>query len=92
MYLKENRQINLTREDFLRPELNAEYSHLCNHSRPVISYLFGDDVSKSARELEDSAKITNRKFMVDHTEVDLCAGEPGVFHVTVLVWQSIWQP
>lgn len=57
-----NRQINLTRKDFLRPELNAEYSHLCNHSRPVTSYLFGDDVSKSARELEDSAKITNKMF------------------------------
>ena len=57
-----NKQINLTRKDFLRPELNREYSHLCNHNRPYTQYLFGDDVSKSAREIEDCSKISNRMF------------------------------
>jgi len=57
-----NKQINLTRKDFLRPELKREYSHLCNHNRPYTKYLFGDDVSKSAREIEDCSKISNRMF------------------------------
>jgi hypothetical protein len=57
-----NKQINFTRKDFLRPELNKEYSHLCNHNRPVTKYLFGDDVSKSAKEIEDCSKISNRMF------------------------------
>ena len=55
-----NRQINLARKDFFRPQLNKEYSHLCNHNRPYTSFLFGDDVSKDAREIEDCSKISNK--------------------------------
>ena len=57
-----NKQINLSRKDFLRSELKREYNHLCNHSRPYTKFLFGDDVSKSAREIEDCSKISNRMF------------------------------
>ena len=57
-----NRPINLARKDFLRPELNRDYSHLCSYLRPYTSQLFGDDVSKSARELEDCSKISNKMF------------------------------
>jgi len=52
-----NYQVNMTRRDLLRPELKREYSHLCTHSLPVTKELFGDDISKTAREIEDSAKI-----------------------------------
>ena len=55
-----NRQINLARKDFLKPELKYEYAHLCNHSVPFISELFGDDVSKQAREIEDINKLGTR--------------------------------
>ena len=61
-----NKQINLARKDFLRPELSREYSHLCHHSRPVTNMLFGDDVSKSAKEIEDVSKISNRMFSNRH--------------------------
>ena len=57
-----NRQINLARKDFLRSEIKQDYTHLCNHNRPFTQHLFGDDVSKSAKELEDCSKITNRMF------------------------------
>lgn len=52
-----NRQINLTRRDLLRPELKEEYNHLCNHSLPYTKELFGDDVSKAAKDIEDSMKV-----------------------------------
>lgn len=52
-----NYQVNMMRRDMLRPELKREYSHLCTHSLPVTKELFGDDISKTAREIEDSAKI-----------------------------------
>ena len=55
-----NRQINLTRKDLLKPELKYEYTHLCNHQVPYTNQLFGDDVSKAAKEIEDAAKIGNR--------------------------------
>ncbi|XP_053373549.1 uncharacterized protein LOC128546615 [Mercenaria mercenaria] len=57
-----NKQVNLTRKDFLRPEMSKEYTHLCSQSRPFTKFLFGDDVSKSAKELEDCSKISNRMF------------------------------
>lgn len=57
-----NKQINLAKKDFLRPELNKDYSHLCSHSRPFTSQLFGDDVSKFARELEECSKISSKTF------------------------------
>lgn len=55
-----NYQVNMTRRDLLRPELKREYSHLCTHSLPVTKELFGDDVSKTAREIEDFAKIGSK--------------------------------
>ena len=55
-----NRQINLTRKDLLKPELKYEYAHLCNHQVPYTNHLFGDDVSKAAKEIEDAAKIGNK--------------------------------
>lgn len=55
-----NRQINLTRRDFIRTELNNEYTHLCAQSQPYTTFLFGDDVSKVAKDIEDCSKIANR--------------------------------
>ena len=54
-----NRQINLARRDFIRSELNSEYTHLCAHTQPYTTFLFGDDVSKTAKDIEDCSKIAN---------------------------------
>ena len=55
-----NRQIQWARRDIVKPELKDEYAHLCNHTLPYTSFLFGDDVSKAAKEIEDTAKISNK--------------------------------
>ena len=55
-----NRQINLTRRDLIKPELRYEYLHLCAQSVPFTSLLFGDDISKTAKEIEDCSKIGNK--------------------------------
>ena len=55
-----NRQINLMRRDLMKPEIKTEYAHLCTHSLPFTHELFGDDVSKTAKEIEDCAKISNK--------------------------------
>jgi len=54
------RQINLARRDFIRSELNSECTHLCAHTQPYATFLFGDDVSKTAKDIEDCSKIANR--------------------------------
>lgn len=55
-----NRQINLLRRDLMKPEIKTEYAHLCTHSLPFTQELFGDDVSKTAKEIEDCAKISSK--------------------------------
>ena len=55
-----NRQLNMTRRDFLKPEMMAEYVPLCSHSVPYTNNLFGDDVSKVAKDIEDCSKVGNK--------------------------------
>jgi hypothetical protein len=57
-----NRQINLARRDCIRSELNSEYTHLCAHTQPYTTFLFGDDVSKTAKDIEDCSKIANHIY------------------------------
>ncbi|KAH3698967.1 hypothetical protein DPMN_073913 [Dreissena polymorpha] len=40
-----NRQLNLLERDLLKSEMRNEYAHVCTHSLPHTSELFGDDVS-----------------------------------------------
>ena len=56
----DNRQVNLARRDLLKPELKEEYVPLCNHNLPFTDELFGNDVSKTAREIEEVAKIRQK--------------------------------
>ena len=44
----------------LKPDLKEEYAHFCNHAVRFTTELFGDDVSKQAKKIEDSNKIGNR--------------------------------
>ena len=52
-----NRKINVTRRELMKPEMSLEYVHLCAQSVDYTSYLFGDDVSKKAKDIEDCSKI-----------------------------------
>lgn len=53
-----NKKVNLTRRDLMRPEMQNDYAHLCSHSVEFTSFLFGDDVSKTAKQIEDCSKIS----------------------------------
>lgn len=57
-----NRQICMVRKDLFRQELREEYSHLCAHSLAYTNWLFGDDISKKTKEIEDSNKLCNKAF------------------------------
>ena len=52
-----NKQICMVKRDLFKPELKDEYSHLCTHSLPYTSWLFGNDISKKTKEIEDSNKL-----------------------------------
>lgn len=52
-----NYKNNLARRFVMKREINSKYAHLCSSKVPVTSFLFGDDVSNSAKQIEDSEKL-----------------------------------
>ena len=54
-----NYQNCMVRRDLVKPELKKEFSLLCNHNIPYTGWLFGDDVSQTIKEIEDSSRMGN---------------------------------
>lgn len=53
---------NLARRFIMKREFN-KYSHLCSDKLTLTRFLFGDDVSQSARQIEETSRLRN-KFSV----------------------------
>ena len=54
LLLSANRDLNLKRRDLIRPDLNKQYSSLCNPSTTISTVLFGDNLNKEVEELTKS--------------------------------------
>ncbi|MPC73746.1 hypothetical protein E2C01_068083 [Portunus trituberculatus] len=48
---------NLAQWYVMKRELNQKFSHLCTEKVPMTRFLFGDDISKSVKQIEESAKL-----------------------------------
>ena len=55
-----NYLLNMLRRELLRPELKFKYRSLCNSSLPVTDLLFGEDLTKATKEVEDRNKISSK--------------------------------
>lgn len=55
-----NYKNNLARRFNIKREINPKYSHLCSDKVPMTSLLFGDDVSQSARQIDESEKLKSK--------------------------------
>ena len=53
-----NFELNSLRKDFIKPCLNNRFTHLCKPTNPVTKFLFGDDLSKQVKELNEEQKAT----------------------------------
>ena len=53
-----NFELNNLRKDLIKPDLNPRYAHLCKPSNKVSTHLFGDDLGKQIKELQDEQKAT----------------------------------
>lgn len=51
-------EINMLRKDIIKPNLNQKYTHLCKQSVTPAEWLFGDDLPKTVKELEDQQKAS----------------------------------
>ncbi|XP_071480339.1 uncharacterized protein [Diadema antillarum] len=51
-----NFEMNALRKELIKPDLNAKFTHLCKPTNPVTKYLFGDDLGKQVKDLQDQHK------------------------------------
>lgn len=51
-----NYELNCVRKELIRPEINPKYAHLCKASTQTSKLLFGDDLSKQVKELQEEQK------------------------------------
>lgn len=58
-----NHKNNIARRFVMKRELNQKYAHLCSEKVPMSRFLFGDDVSLSAKQIEDSEKLRSKISM-----------------------------
>lgn len=52
-------ELNMLRRDLIKPELNRRYAHLCKPSVKTTTWLFGDDLPKAMKDLEERQKATS---------------------------------
>ena len=52
-----NKLINVRRTDLHKSNLNPEYHYLCSASQNYTGMLYGDDISKNVKEIQDANKI-----------------------------------
>ena len=57
-----NRQTNIKRRDFHKPDLDSQYHHLCTPSQPFTDHLYGDDVPKNVQEIQNFNRIGRKIF------------------------------
>ena len=55
-----NHTDNLTRRFLIKREINQRCAHWCSEKVPMTRLLFGDDVSQSAKHIEESEKLKNK--------------------------------
>ena len=49
-------ELNSLRKEFMKPDINPKYQHLCKATNPVTQYLFGDDLSQKVKDLKEEQK------------------------------------
>ena len=57
-----NFELNMRRQDNIKPELNDDYKHLCSPTVPFTDSLFGSDgkLSKQLKDLTEATKVSKR--------------------------------
>ena len=55
-----NTQLNLRRRDGIRPDLSSKFAPLCSSQVPCTSFLFGDDLVNSCKNIQETNRICSQ--------------------------------
>lgn len=67
-------EVNLRRKELIKPDLNDRYQQLCGPATPVSKFLFGDDLAKAVKDINETSKMEydimgynkNKRFRGDY--------------------------
>ena len=51
-------EVNLSRRELIRPDLNEQYKQLCSSQTPISKFLFGADPSNVVKEISKTNKVS----------------------------------
>ena len=51
-------EVNLSRRELIRPDLNEQYKQLCSSQTAISKFLFGDDLPKAVKEMSETNKVS----------------------------------
>ena len=55
---------SLKRRDFLKPDIAVAYHSVCSKSNPVTTFLFGDELPKHIKDIEEVDKIARKTVVL----------------------------
>ena len=53
-----NANLNFRRREILKPHIATSFKHLCSSTVPFTADLFGDDISKTVKEIQEVNKLS----------------------------------
>jgi hypothetical protein len=57
-----NFELTMKRREAMKPHMNSEYVHLCVPSVPYTDQLYGDDVTKTIKDISDNNRVCKKVF------------------------------
>ncbi len=52
-----SQELHVKRRDQIRPDLNTQFRQLCSPQVPVTSFLFGDDLPKTIKDISETNRV-----------------------------------
>jgi hypothetical protein len=53
---------SMKRREILKPEVTGRYKSLCRDSQPITTWLFGDELPKSIRDIAQAKRMSVKQF------------------------------
>ncbi|XP_070556039.1 uncharacterized protein [Ptychodera flava] len=57
-----NYELNLRRKELMRQEIHLKFRQLCGKSTPITKMLFGDDLSKQVKDMNETNRLSNNVY------------------------------
>jgi hypothetical protein len=75
----------MKRREILKPEVAGRYKSLCRDSQPITTWLFGDELPKSIRDIAQVKRMSELSNFPANGSLTVPAHLPGRGFIAILV-------